>query len=477
LDHKTETQSQFPETVKRRSIALVAISLASFFSALTFSGVNVALPAINAEFEADAILLSWVVTSIILAVGVLQLPFGRLADIVGIKKVFVSGLIVSVCSSAMAVFATSIELLIVCQVIRGIGGAMIFSNGTAMLTAIYPPKDRGRVLGINAATLYAGLTTGPFLGGTLTEHLGWRSIFLANVPTYLLVIILILWKIRGEWCHSKGEKFDMAGSIIYGCGLVALMYGFSLLPEAAGIVLILLGIIGLTGFLKWESQARSPVLNISMIRNNWALIWPLVAAFISYSSTFAVVFLLSLYLQYIKGLNAEQAGLVLLAQPVMQSVLSPVSGRLSDRIEPRLIASAGMALTFIALLSFIFVDGNTSLVYISISLVVLGIGCGLFASPNTNATMSSVTPRFYGVVAATVGTMRSMGQIISMGITVIVMTLTMGRVIISPTYYPAFLTSTQITFGILTALSFAGILASFYGSRTRIHHPSSLLKM
>jgi MFS family permease len=303
---------------------------------------------------------------------------------------------------------------------------------------------------------------GPYLGGVMTEHLGWRSLFLANIPAGVLVIILILWKIKGDSSESKGEKFDTSGSVIYGAAIVAMIFGFSQLPEISGVVLTLAGIMGLLFFLMWESRNKSPILNINLFRNNKALLFANIATLISYCATTAVAFLLSLYLQYIKALTPDQAGLVLLAQPALQAIFSPFTGRLSDRIEPRILASAGMLLTFVALLFFSFLTNNTSIISIVIILAVLGIGLGVFVPPNTNAVMSSATPKFYGTVASINGTMRNIGMLMSMAITMIAMATIIGRVTITPEYYSEFLTSTRVAFTIFSVFCFVGIFASLY---------------
>ena len=219
------------------AIALFTTSLALFFIAFMSGGLNVALPVISKEFGADAILLSWVVTSQFLTVVVFSLPFGRIADIVGIKKIYIYGILIYILSSTLAAFSNSVVMLIICRAVSGIGGAMVFGNSQALITSIFPAKDRGRALGISIAMLYIGMSIGPFLGGIMTEHLGWRSIFLTNIPAGIIVIVLTSWKIKGDWSAASGEKFDIKGSIIYGLAMVAMMYGFSILPEIPGFIL------------------------------------------------------------------------------------------------------------------------------------------------------------------------------------------------------------------------------------------------
>ena len=449
------------------TIALITTSLALFFIAFMNGGLSVALPVISQEFNADAILLSWVVTSQFVAVVMFSLPFGKIADMVGIKKIVIYGMIVYSIMSAVGACSDSIIMLIISRAAAGIGGAMIFGNAQALLTSIFPAKDRGRALGICIAILYIGMSIGPFLGGIMTEHIGWRSIFWANVPAGLLVIVLMSWKIKGDWSHSRGEKFDISGSVIFGLAMLVLMYGFTILPAVSGLVLTVAGIFGVLIFLKWETRIKSPILNVSIFKESKSLLFANIATLINYCATSAVIFLMSLYLQYIKGLAPDQAGLILLVQPAVQGVFSPLMGRLSDRIEPRIVASAGMTLTFVALLIFSFLTDVTPMSLILVTLVILGLGFALFASPNSNAVMSAVAPKHYAVAAATMGTMRTIGQTVGMGITMIVIALVIGRAVITPEYYPEFLTSTRIAFGISSALCFAGIFASFYKDKAK----------
>jgi MFS family permease len=273
-------------------------------------------------------------------------------------------------------------------------------------------------------------------------------------------LAMAIWKLKGEWAEAQEEKFDLIGSVIYSLMLVAVMYGFSQLPGAEGIALVLAGAVAFLVLIRWESRVRYPVLDVSLFLHNRVYAFSNLAALISYSATFAVGFLLSLYLQYIKGLEPDQAGLVLLLQPLVMTFFSPYAGRLSDRIEPRIVASAGMAFTFLAVLSLAFLDSETSIYVISLSLLVLGFGLSLFTSPNTNAIMSSIERRCYGVGSATLGTMRLVGQVMSMGIAMLVFSVFLGKVEIVPEYYPQFVASVKVAFAIFAALCFAGIFAS-----------------
>jgi EmrB/QacA subfamily drug resistance transporter len=431
------------------------------------SSIAIGLPSIGDELAMDAILLGWVATAYLLAAAMFLVPFGRIADIYGRKRIFTYGMITYTAASLLSAISTSAAMLISFRVLQGIGGAMIFSTGVAILTSVFPPEERGRVLGINVAAVYAGLSLGPFVGGLLTQYLGWRSMFWANVPLGLLIIALIFWKLKGEWAEAKGEKFDIVGSIIYSLMLIAIMYGFTMLPELPGAGLILAGGLGIVAFVKWETKVKSPVLDVRLFGNNTVFALSNLAAFINYSATFAVSFLLSLYLQYIKGLTPQIAGLVLVAAPVMQAIFSPLAGRLSDKIEPRIVASLGMGLTVIGLIFFIFLGNATSLWFIIAGLIILGFGFALFSSPNTNAVMSSVEKRFYGVASATLATMRQIGMMFSMGMVMLIFAIYLGRVQITPEYYAPFLSSLNTAFIIFTVLCFGGIFASLARGKVR----------
>jgi MFS family permease len=243
------------------------------------------------------------------------------------------------------------------------------------------------------------------------------------------------------------------------------MYGFSVLPTMPGTVLVLLGLLGLIGFFWWETRIESPVLNVNLFRRNTVFVFSNLAALINYSATFAVTFYLSLYLQYTKGMSPQTAGLLLVTQPVFMTILTPISGRLADRVEPRLIAAAGMILSCVGLALLIFLADETALIFIIASLVILGIGFGLFASPNTSAIMGSVEKRFLGVASGTIGTMRSTGMMLSMGIAMILFSIFIGQAQITPEYYPAFLTSMKVGFIVFAALCFLGVFAQLAGIR------------
>jgi EmrB/QacA subfamily drug resistance transporter len=443
----------------KRAVMLVA-AIAAFLTPFLGSAVNLALPAIGKEFHANAISLGWVISSFILSAAVFLLPFGRLGDIIGRKKVFSYGIILFTVSTFLILFSWNIFSLIAFRILQGLSSAMIFGTSLAIISSVFQPGERGRAMGINITAVYLGLSAGPVIGGFLTHTFGWRSIFAFLVPVGLISVYLIFKKIKTEWAEAEGEKFDWKGSLIYGIALSAFMYGFSKLPSVFGWICLSLGIITAIVFFLFEKKTDNPVFDVRLILGNRVFAFSGLAALIHYSATSATGFFISLYLQYLKGFDARTAGLIMISQPVAMALLSPLAGRLSDRKNPGVIASIGMALTGTGLILLCFIKATTPVYMIIILLTIMGVGFGLFSSPNSNAIMSSVEKRYLGIASGVVGTMRMVGQMMSMGIAMMLISLFLGKEAIHPATYPGFISAMKTGFVIFSGLSVVGIFAS-----------------
>lgn len=455
---------------REKRIILIVAALASFLVPYTGSSITVALPAMAAQFHADAVTLGWITSAYIISAAVFIVPFGRYADIVGRKKIFLTGVLIYTIASVACACAPDETILIIGRFVQGIGGAMLFATSLAIVTQVYGPGERGAALGITIATVYAGLSLGPFLGGILTDRFGWPAIFLINVPLGLIAIALTIREIPHEWADAAGEIFDRYGAILYGAMLFCLIYGMLLFPDPAGFAWIAAALAAGVAFVWWERRMASPLIDLAVFSGNRTFVFSNIAAMINYGSTFGVGVLLSLYLQYIQGFSAESAGFILVAQPVVQMTFSPIAGRLSDRVEPRIVSTVGMALTTLGLSFFIFLTPATPLWEIVASLMVLGLGYGLFSSPNTNAIMSSVEPRHLSIASGMNATMRSIGQLLSMAIAMFCFAVFIGPVTVTPSVYPQLMTSVIVTFVIFTLLCMAGVAASYV--RGTIHEES-----
>jgi EmrB/QacA subfamily drug resistance transporter len=452
--------------VDKRAVQL-SMALSSFLTPFSGSSFNIALPSIAAEYGLSALAMSWASLAYLLSSAMFLIPFGKVADMYGRRRVYIYGIGVFTLASMLLVVYPSGSTIVALRALQGVGSAMIFGTGVAILVSVHGPEERGAVLGINSAMVYVGLSVGPSLGGFLTTGFGWRSIFLVNVGIGLLIIITTLLKVKAEWSEGKSRSFDVRGSAMYSLMLLLLMYGMSMLPGIGAYPYILGGLILLGAFIYHETRAENPILDVNLFLRNRAFSFSNLAAFINFSATYAMTLLLSMYLQYIKALDAQQAGLVMMASPITQAIISPVAGKLSDRVEPYKLASVGMAVTTLSILPFMFLGENTSLPYVAGSLALLGVGLSLFISPNTNAIMGSVDRRFYGVASSTLGTMRLTGQMLSTGIAMTMFAINLGSSQIVPELYPMLLSSVKTSFTIFFVVCIPGIAASMVKTRLK----------
>jgi EmrB/QacA subfamily drug resistance transporter len=454
-------------TQAEKNAALLVASLAAFLTPFMGSSINLTLPSIGAEYNSDAISLSWIATAYLLTASIFLIPFGRAADIIGRKKIFLWGISIFTLASFFCGLANSVNSLISYRVFQAIGSSMIFGTGIAILTSVFPARERGKAIGISISSTYLGLTIGPFAGGMLTGHLGWRSVFFSVVPLGLIVFYFVFKKLKGEWADAKGEKFDWTGSILYGLALILIMYGFSKLSEMKGFLFLLSGLIFLIFFILWELKTISPILEINLFKSNVIFRYSNLAALINYSSTFAIAFLLSFYLQKIRNMSAQHSGLILVASPIVMTLLSPSVGKLSDRIEPRFLSSVGMGISGLGLILLFFISADTRILYLVLILLLLGLGFALFSSPNTNAVMSSVERKFLGVASGSLGTMRLVGQMLSMGIAMMLFALFIGKKEINHSNLVQLLRAIKAAFAIFAVLCIIGVFASLARGKLR----------
>jgi EmrB/QacA subfamily drug resistance transporter len=389
------------------------------------SAVNLALPAIAADFSLSAVGTAWVTGSYLLAAAAFLLPGGRFADLHGRKRVFAAGIAILTAATAACAAAPSGPALLVLRFLQGAGAALVFATAIAMVTSAFPPGERGRALGITVSTVYLGLSLGPFAGGIITSALGWRGIFAVSVLPGILVLA-VTGRIRGDRAEAEGERFEPAGSLLYGTALGCLMAGTTVLPRPAAALLLFAGAVLLAIFVRLESSRPSPLLDLRLFRDNAVFAMSCLAALINYSATFAVGFLMSLWLQVARGMDPGRAGLLLAVQPAVMAAFSPLAGRLSDRVEPRLVATTGMGLTTAGLVLLALTPSAAPLGWTVAFLAVMGAGFALFSSPNANAVMSSVEKRQYGVASSTLATMRLLGQMASMAVATLLFALLLG---------------------------------------------------
>ncbi|MCK9151209.1 MFS transporter [Methanobacterium alcaliphilum] len=442
---------------KNSRYVLAVVILGAFLIPFMGAALNVSLPSIGNEFLIDLVWLSWIPTAFILANAAFILPFGRLGDIYGRKKIFTSGVIIFALASLMAALSPSGILLIISSFLQGLGCSMIFATGVAILSSVFPVETHGQSFGIYIAAVYAGLLAGPILGGFLTQTFGWRSIFLFNIPLCIAILSLIVLKLNQDWSGSYKENFDIKGTLIYIPSISILLYGFTNVFQWYGQLMIGLGILFLILFIIIEYKTFNPLINPRIFKKIVPGISSL-TTILMITSTSAVWTLISLYLQYIQTLSPLIVGIILSIQPLIVAIFSPFTGKLSDNINGAYLVLIGMILISMGLFLGIFIELNTPLIAIVMLAVLLGLGNALFSSPNTNIFMGSVDKKFYGSSSAVLSTIIFTGQLLSLGILILIFTGTLGGLEVVPSQYGTFIISLKDTFTIFTALSIIGTL-------------------
>jgi len=446
-----------PATLTRGAV-LFSVCMAHFLMPFMLSAVGVALPAIGREFSASALQLGLVETSYVLSAAIFLLIMGRVGDIHGRRRVFQAGLLLFTALGGIISQVNSIELLIALRFVQGMGGSMVMATSMAMVVAAYPPAERGRALGITVASVYAGISCGPFFGGMLVAAWGWRALFYLVIPLGLLTWLTVRIKLKEDWAEARGESFDWRGALTYAFSILLLITAVSNLNRGSWAWgLLLMANLGFALFFYLQAHTQQPLLNVNLLRANRVFAFSNLAALFNYASTFGLTFFLSLYLQYVKGMGPQQAGTILIVQPVMQTLFSPLCGRLSDRFPAALVATSGMSLCAVGLLVAANLEADSSLLKIIGLLIFLGVGYALFSSPNVSMIMGSVAPRYLGIASGLNGTMRTLGMLSSMMVITLIFSMQMQGQPVTPATQPAFLTSMHQALLIFCAFCVVGI--------------------
>jgi EmrB/QacA subfamily drug resistance transporter len=455
-------ETVMPKNEINKNLALFFLCMANVLVPFMSSAINLALPQIGDSLSMGMVSQSWISAIYLISTAIFQVPFARLGDIFGRKKIFILGLALFSISTIACGLSPSGLTLIILRALSGVGSAMLFGTNMAILVSIFPPQSRGKAIGINTATVYFALASGPFLGGLITQNLSWHWVFFIIGFLGIIVTACSLFTFKTEWAESKGSRFDYLGSLIYAAGLFGLIFGFTQLPAPLGFVLLALGMASLVGFIFYELKNKQPVFDVRIFKGNKVFGLSCLSALINYASTSAVGFMMSLYLQYVRGFPPQTAGLMLIIQAIVQCIVSLYAGRLSDKINPSTLATIGMGIIVVDLVGLIFISSETSMYLIAVLLFVMGLGFGLFSSPNSNVIMSSVEKKYYGQASATMGTMRNAGQALSMGIATMTIALFVGNNAITPDLFLHFMKSFRLTFIVCVVLCVAGTYASSF---------------
>ncbi len=440
---------------------LLVVCTAHFLMPFMMSAVGIALPVIGREFEASALQLGLVETTYVLSASIFLLAMGRLGDLHGRRRIFQYGIVVFTLAGGLLSQAWSIESMIALRFLQGMGGSMVMATTLAIVVTVFPPQERGKAIGIAVASVYAGISCGPFFGGALINLFGWRSIFYLAVPLGIITFLISWAKLANDQAEAQGEPFDWRGGLVYAGAILTLIVGASNLNHGLWALLLTSGgVAGLIFFLALEARTEYPLLNIALLRDNRVFAFSSLAALLNYAATFGVTFFFSLYLQYVKGLNPFDAGAILIIQPIVQTLFSPLCGRLADRYPAALVATIGMGLCAAGLGIAATVTAQTPIAVIMLMLAVLGLGFALFSSPNVSVIMGSVAPRDLGVASGFNSTMRTLGMMTSMTIITVIFSIFMAGQAVTPQTQPAFLLSMHNALLVFCGLCIIGIFCS-----------------
>lgn len=454
-----QTAEYYRDSASARMSALLIVCIGSFLTPLSLSATMVAIPAIARDLQADAVFVSWIPSVFLLANLIALLPTGRLADTYGRKRMYLGGSLIFVVGSVLSGVATNIEMLLLFRVIQGIGAAMIFSTGMAIVSSVYKEVGRGAALGWVVGVVYLGLTAGPLIGGWLTEHYGWQSVFLFQAPLGLLGIVLGLIKMKGEWRSDRPQPLDLIGSALLAIWVMALFFGVTRLPDLEGWGLLLISILFMGIFVYHCDRAEHPLVRLRVVWENRVYSRSLLASMFMWGGNYGLVFLLGLYLQYTRGMTPTDAGKMLMYQAVVMAVLAPMTGKLSDRFSPKLLATLGCLIVAVTLSFMLFMDNSTSITVMALGMMALGLGFGLFSTPNSSAALGAVPEEKMGIASALLNLARLKGQLLGTASVTLLLALLIGKIEITPDHYEA--VGTALRSIIFISLIFA-LLATYF---------------
>jgi EmrB/QacA subfamily drug resistance transporter len=418
----------------RRWELLAITSVGAFMGPLDGSIVGVALPTISADLRLSFGESMWVQAAYLLAMAVLLIPMGSLADRGSRVRFYQVGIALFTLGSLLCAVSMNGSWLIVSRVVQACGAALAVTMSTAIVTSVFPPQERGKAIGLNVMAVYLGLSVGPPLGGLLADTLGWRWIFLVNLPVGAIVLIwgwLLL--PRDAAAKQAPRRPDVAGAALLAAFLVCLLVPLTFAPEwgwtsPGCLALLLLSGVALIGLIVTELRVRDPVLDLDLLMHNRLFAFSNLAALLNYMALYGASILTAVFLQIVQGRSAALSGWLLLSQPLMQAVLSPFAGRLSDRTGARLPSTIGMVLVATGLVTLGAMPADAGIAQVMIGLGIAGVGLAAFSAPNASAIMGSVGRDQLGAASGFLATMRVTGQALSIAVLGGIAASQLGRV-------------------------------------------------
>jgi EmrB/QacA subfamily drug resistance transporter len=418
------------ETSLFTKLTVFTVALGTFMSSFDINAANIALPMIQSSFHTSIAIVEWVVVAYLLTLCSTQLTIGRISDLCGPKKIYTAGFVSFTVSSILCGISWNITSLIVFRILEAISAAMMASTSSAIITNAVAPSSRGKALSFTAIAVAVASCAGPTLGGLLASRFGWNSIFFINIPIGILGTVFSLKFIQKDTA-KLGVKFDLPGSALIILALVAILLPLDLLSlntinVLTAILLLVAGLVLAAIFILHESRIDQPILNLALFKNH-IFANSNFAASLFYTAEFMMVFLSPYYLQQQHLLTPSVAGMMMFPMALMMLVFAPIAGTLSDKFDSRLISSIGMAILAAAILGFGGFQANTPIALLIVMFAFVGIGAGLFNTPNNSAVMGSVSTAHRGIAGATLGTMRTIGMVLGEAISATLLSANLSR--------------------------------------------------
>ncbi len=397
----------------RKRFVMAAVAMGIFLATVDGSIVNVALPTLVEALDTNFATIQWVVLAYLLTLATLLLAIGRLADIYGKKRLYNTGFVVFTLFSVACGLASSAYMLIAMRVLQAVGASMLLALGPALIAEAFPPSERGKALGVSGAVVSVGIVTGPTVGGVLIENLSWHWIFFVNLPIGV-VGTWMAWRFVPAHRPAGGQRFDYLGALLLLIGLLALLLALTF-GQSAGFfsprVLALFGAaaVFLATFVLWEIRAADPMIDLRLFRNDLFTI-NIVTGFLSFIAISGTILLLPFYLEIMRGYSVQQVGLMLAVTPIALGISSPLSGMLSDRVGPRRVAAVGLFVLIIGYWAVSTLSATTTIAGYVARLAPVGLGMGIFQSPNNSAILGAVPRARLGIASGLLALTRTLGQ-------------------------------------------------------------------
>ena len=449
--------SKYTLTAEQRLLLCMVLPNA-FAVPVMLSSVNAVLPVVAADIRLTALELSWVPTAFLMASSMFVLVFGRLADMWGRRKIFLFGAGTVVASSILASMASNGPELVFARFLQGFGAAMLYATQMALISSVFTKENRGQAISWLISLIYVGLAVGPLLGGVMTEYFGWRSVFYLQVPLGLFVLYVGTFRIRTEWSAENFGEFDYIGAFLYVFTIGLLCLGVSAIQSMLGYALIFMSVVAGYLFFKFEAKKDSPLWDLSLFHKNRNFLSCCVASLIMYGATFMNVMLISLHLQYFKDMSPIPAAMIMVIQPTVMAICTPLVGRKFDHRSAGRYARTGMLLTTIGLFFLALHNAASSLALTAVALTITGLGFSLFSTPNATLLMGSVDNRDLGLASSATSTTRILGQLSSTAIVTLVFAVRIGGAEIMQDDIPLLSPAIQAAFFFAACLSLLGFV-------------------